>query len=165
MAHARAQVLRRLDREGLGADHQPGLRQHARGAGGHEVTRLPRPSPQLPAGEQHPPHAPRDRPVPHLDAPRPAWTPLDTIVAALADQQAELSTLLVDLDEPGWQRPSRCEGWTVADVVLHLAQTNEMALASARGRLAEAMGELAGDLAPASSIDDGADLMVARERG
>ena len=86
-------------------------------------------------------------------------------MAALADQQAELSTLLVDLDEPGWQRPSRCEGWTVADVVLHLAQTNEMALASARGRLAEAMGELAGDLAPASSIDDGADLMVARERG
>src|SRR5438128_6373614 len=27
------------------------------------------------------------------------------------------------------------------------------------------MGELAGGLAPASSIDDGADLMVARERG
>ena len=90
---------------------------------------------------------------------------MDTIVAALADQQAELSALLVGLDEPGWQRPSRCEGWTVADVVLHLAQTNEMAVASARGRFAEAMSELAGGLAPASSVDDGADLMVARERG
>ena len=90
---------------------------------------------------------------------------MDTIVTALADQQAELSALLVGLDEPGWQRPSRCEGWTVADVVLHLAQTNEMAVASARGRFAEAMSELAGGLAPASSVDDGADLMVARERG
>ena len=90
---------------------------------------------------------------------------MDAVVTALAEQQAELSALLAGLDEPGWQRPSRCEGWTVADVVLHLAQTNEMALASARGRLAEAMGELAGDLAPASSIDDGADLMVAREQG
>ena len=90
---------------------------------------------------------------------------MDAVVTALAEQQAELSALLAGLDEPGWQRPSRCEGWTVADVVLHLAQTNEMALASARGRFAEAMGELAGGLAPAASVDDGADLMVARERG
>ena len=42
-----------------------------------------------------------------------------------------------DLDDDGLLRPSRCEGWTVADVLLHLAQTNEMAVASAQGRLRE----------------------------
>ena len=86
-------------------------------------------------------------------------------MAALAEQQAELSAILSELDEPAWQRPSRCEGWTVADVVLHLAQTNELAAASAGARYAEALSELAGGLGPAGSVDDGAALMVARERG
>jgi uncharacterized protein (TIGR03084 family) len=89
----------------------------------------------------------------------------DAIVAALADQQAELSGLLSDFDEPDWQRPSRCEGWTVADVVLHLAQTDELAFASVCGRFAEAVGEIAGGPRSAASVDDGAALMVARDRG
>jgi Mycothiol maleylpyruvate isomerase N-terminal domain len=59
---------------------------------------------------------------------------LDAIVAAVADQQAELAGLLSGLGELDWQRPSRCEGWTVADVVLHQAQTNDLAVASAQGR-------------------------------
>lgn len=90
---------------------------------------------------------------------------MDTIVAALAEQQAELSALLSDLDELDWQRPSPCDGWSVADVVLHLAQTNELAIGSARGLFAEAITELAGGSGPASSVDDGASLMVARDRG
>ena len=90
---------------------------------------------------------------------------MDDIVAALAEQQAELLGLLADLDEPGWQRPSRCEGWSVADVVLHVAQTNEMALASARGRFADYMTEVGRNVGPPTSVDDGADLMVALERG
>jgi uncharacterized protein (TIGR03084 family) len=90
---------------------------------------------------------------------------LDAIVAALAEQQAELSGLVSALDEPDWRRPSRCEGWTVADVVLHLAQTNEMAIASAQRRFAEAVDELTSGLGPAGSVDDGADLMVAHQRG
>jgi uncharacterized protein (TIGR03084 family) len=90
---------------------------------------------------------------------------MDVIVGALAEQQAELSGLLQGLDKGDWERPSRCEGWTVADVVLHLAQTNEMAVASLEGTFAEVMGRLAGGLAPTSSIDEGVDLMVARERG
>ncbi|MEY2588161.1 MAG: hypothetical protein QOJ67_145, partial [Acidimicrobiaceae bacterium] len=61
---------------------------------------------------------------------------MDEVIAALADQQAELSGLLSGLDETGWQRASRCDGWTVADVVLHLAQTNELAVGSATGRFA-----------------------------
>jgi uncharacterized protein (TIGR03084 family) len=90
---------------------------------------------------------------------------VDAIVAALAQQQAELAGLLAPLNERDWQRPSPCEGWTVADVVLHLAQTDELALASVRGRFTEIMGELASGMGSPGNVDDGAALMVERERG
>lgn len=90
---------------------------------------------------------------------------MDAIVAALAEQHAELAGMLDGLDERDWQRPSRCDGWTVADVVLHLAQTNEMAIGSATGRFAKTLSELTDGLGRAGSIDDGADQMVARDRG
>lgn len=90
---------------------------------------------------------------------------MDAIVAALDEEQAELAALLSSLDERDWQRPSRCEGWTVADVMLHLAQTNELAVESIRGRFAEALDEVAGRLGSGASVDEGADLMVAAERG
>jgi uncharacterized protein (TIGR03084 family) len=89
---------------------------------------------------------------------------LGAIVAALADQQAELRDLVLAIDQSDWQRASRCEGWTVADVVLHLAQTNELAIASANGHFAEAVDRLTGGRSTAASVDDGADLMVARDR-
>jgi uncharacterized protein (TIGR03084 family) len=90
---------------------------------------------------------------------------MDQVVTALAEQHAELSTLLAPLGDADWQRPSRCEGWTVADVVLHLAQTDEMAIASADGRFGETVERLAGDLGPANDVDDAVALMVASERG
>jgi uncharacterized protein (TIGR03084 family) len=90
---------------------------------------------------------------------------MDQILTALADQRAELGALLDDLDESDWQRPSPCEGWTVADVVLHLAQTDELAIGSAGGRFGEALERLAAGLAPGRDVDDGAARMVARERG
>jgi uncharacterized protein (TIGR03084 family) len=90
---------------------------------------------------------------------------VEEAVTALAEQQAELGGLLDGLDVAGWQAASRCPEWTVADVVLHLAQTNEMAVASAQGRFSEHVNELASGLEPTSTIDEGVDLMVARERG
>jgi uncharacterized protein (TIGR03084 family) len=90
---------------------------------------------------------------------------MEKIVAALAAQQDELTALVVPLDAAGWARPSRCEGWTVSDVVLHLAQTNEMAIGSTQGRYDEVAAALAEGLPPATSVDEGAGLMVARERG
>lgn len=90
---------------------------------------------------------------------------MDAIVTALAKQQAELAGLLAPLSERDWQRPSPCEGWTVADVVLHLAQTDELALASVQGHFAEVMGELAAGMGSTGTVDDGAALMVERERG
>jgi uncharacterized protein (TIGR03084 family) len=91
---------------------------------------------------------------------------VEAVVTALAGQQAELTNILNGLDEAAWQRPSRCEGWTVADVVLHLAQTNEMAIASIDGRLPEYLEEVGRQLgdAPPANVDDGAGLMVAKER-
>ncbi|SRR5581483_1489685 len=89
----------------------------------------------------------------------------EAAVAALAEQQSELTGILQGLDDDAWQRPSRCEGWTVADVVLHLAQTNEMAIASFDDRMPEYLAEVGRQLAgPASNVDDGAALMVANER-
>ncbi|MEA3020283.1 MAG: hypothetical protein QOI47_1807 [Actinomycetota bacterium] len=90
---------------------------------------------------------------------------METVVAALAEQQDELSDLVAGLDEAGWQRSSQCEGWSISDVVLHVAQTNEMALASATDRLAEWTNEVASDLPPSGSIDERADQLVAHQRG
>jgi uncharacterized protein (TIGR03084 family) len=90
---------------------------------------------------------------------------VDEIVAALTEQQAELARLLAGLGDADWERPSPCEGWTLSDVVLHLAQTDELALASAEGRFPEKVEELARGLGPAANVDDGAGLMVERERG
>jgi len=88
-----------------------------------------------------------------------AYGPIvDVIVAALEAQQAELDALLED--RAIWSKPSRCDGWSVADVVLHLAQTNEMAVASANGTFARAVE----GYPAAGSIDEGADLLVQRER-
>jgi uncharacterized protein (TIGR03084 family) len=44
---------------------------------------------------------------------------------ALEDEQAQLEAMLAGLDELDWQRSSACEGWSVVNVVLHLAQTEE----------------------------------------
>ena len=89
---------------------------------------------------------------------------MDSILAALADQHAELGELLAGISEAGWARDTRCEGWAVADVVLHLAQTDQLALSSAEGDFAGAVARLTGGL-PATSVDDGAATMVERERG
>lgn len=86
------------------------------------------------------------------------------MVGALGEQQAELDALVDPLDAPGWARPSACDGWSVADVVLHLAQTNEMATASAQDRLPEVMVALTDGLPPATDVDHGAALMVERDR-
>jgi uncharacterized protein (TIGR03084 family) len=90
---------------------------------------------------------------------------MEAILTALDEQHSELATLLDPLDESGWQRPTRCEGWSVADVVLHLAQTDELALASTRDRFTDGLEVLAGGLDRQGNVDDGAAAMVERERG
>lgn len=92
---------------------------------------------------------------------------MEEILAALADQHTELEGLLAHLDEGQWNAPSRCPGWSVADVVLHLAQTDEAAAASARGELARPASEGGwGAFSEAgNTVDDGAAAMVEHDRG
>ena len=60
---------------------------------------------------------------------------VEEILRDLGDQHAELSSLCAGLDEAAWARPSPCEGWTVTDVVLHMAQTDEMAVVDPQARV------------------------------
>jgi uncharacterized protein (TIGR03084 family) len=91
----------------------------------------------------------------------------DDVVAALGDQHAELAGILGGLDDADWQRPSRCDGWTVYDVLLHLAQTDEMAIGSVTGTYPETLARLTQGVTSdgGATVDDGADAMVAHERG
>jgi len=91
---------------------------------------------------------------------------VDEILAALAEQHAELAVLVEALPGDGWATPTpRCPGWTIGDVVLHLAQTDELALASVQGRFDQHLEVLAGGLEGSGTVDDGAGALVARERG
>ena len=56
------------------------------------------------------------------------------ILGVLPDLSLEgdwLESLVVDLDEDGWHRPTPAEGWDVATTVAHLAWTDECALLAA----------------------------------
>lgn len=84
------------------------------------------------------------------------------VVDALAAQQAELLALVADRTEDELRRPTRCAGWTAADVLLHLAQTNEAAVASVGGRLGDfSLGGVDG--VEATDVDELADLAVKAE--
>jgi uncharacterized protein (TIGR03084 family) len=94
---------------------------------------------------------------------------MDDVVEALTEQHAELAGLLAGRSEAEWRRPTPCEGWDVADVVLHLVQTDRLAVASLDGTFAAVVEELARsageatDLAP--NVDAAAAWQVAQERG
>lgn len=89
---------------------------------------------------------------------------MDEVVEALADQVEELRTVVGALDDAGLASPSACEGWSVADVLLHLAQTNEAAEASLRNDLVRAAAPFWGP-ASADDVDAVADRAVAADRG
>jgi uncharacterized protein (TIGR03084 family) len=89
---------------------------------------------------------------------------VDAIVAALAAQQDELDGILREATDADWDTPTRCPGWTVSDVVLHLAQTDEFALASVEGRIAEPVANWTGTDG-AATVDDRAGALVAQQRG
>jgi uncharacterized protein (TIGR03084 family) len=56
------------------------------------------------------------------------------VVGALREQLDELASLVSGLDAEQWSAASACPGWSVRDVLLHLAQTNDVAIASVEGR-------------------------------
>jgi uncharacterized protein (TIGR03084 family) len=78
----------------------------------------------------------------------------------LAAEQDRLDEVLAALAPGDWGRPSAAAGWSVSDVVLHLAQTEELVAASAQG----VAGPPFGRRSDGESIDDLAGRLVAAER-
>jgi uncharacterized protein (TIGR03083 family) len=78
----------------------------------------------------------------------------------LGAEQERLEKILSGLDEAQWRSASAAEGWTIADVVLHLAQSEEAAAATVtHGTLRAGLGAVAGD-----TMDARADAAVRMER-
>jgi uncharacterized protein (TIGR03084 family) len=79
-----------------------------------------------------------------------------TVVDDLAAEAERLDGILDALTTAQWLAESGADGWSVADVVLHLAQTDEGVVTSARGgdRFSGRVG----------TVDDWAAHMVASER-
>ena len=90
---------------------------------------------------------------------------MEPVLADLEAEHRELEATLRSLTPDQWSAPTRCTGWDVADVVLHLAQTDEMAAASAAAGPAGTVPLWAEELVHAATVDEGAAMMVARERG
>ncbi len=69
-----------------------------------------------------------------------------TIFDDLAAEQERLAEILFGLDEAQWMSASGAPGWTIADVVLHLAQSEEGVKATAsHQQLRTGLGSVAGD--------------------
>ncbi|MFI6495745.1 maleylpyruvate isomerase family mycothiol-dependent enzyme [Nonomuraea typhae] len=80
------------------------------------------------------------------------------IFGDLAAEYRELDAVLAALTPAQWSHPSAAGGWTVLDVVLHLAQTEELVLASLAGHNATFTPDRTDD------VDSLADAFVAAER-
>lgn len=94
------------------------------------------------------------------------------VFEALPEEYAAITAMLDSLTDEQWATESLCAGWTVADVVLHLAQSEESVLVSIgvagneTGFTRTVSGETSGNDAPAGgTIDDLVEAWVASERG
>ena len=90
---------------------------------------------------------------------------MDPTVAALEAQQAELANIMDGMTETDWRTPTRCEGWDTSAVILHLAQSDEMAVASATGQFPRSADSGTARWEGTQSVDEGVAQMVERERG
>jgi uncharacterized protein (TIGR03083 family) len=87
--------------------------------------------------------------------------PPDDPSVPMRRQRDRLAAALRDLPDDAWAAPSRCDGWSVQDVVAHLAGVNQFwALSVAAGR----QGEPTRYLTRFDPVDTPAQL-VAAERG
>jgi len=84
-----------------------------------------------------------------------------TVFDDLAAEQERLEGILGGLDEAQWTSPSGAAGWTIADVVLHLAQSEESVVAAVSG------GGLRSGLGPGQggTVDERVAELVRAERG
>jgi uncharacterized protein (TIGR03084 family) len=90
---------------------------------------------------------------------------VDAVVRALTDQQAETAIVLDGVTIAEADRATRCIGWSVADVLLHLAQSDEMAIASLTDGFGAAAVDNTSGWGGGTSVDESVAVMVERERG
>ena len=76
--------------------------------------------------------------------------------ALMATEAARLDAYFSNLDDAGFQKPSRCEGWSVRDVLAHLAASEEYNRACLDGTVQQFLADIgakgATDLATANEI-------------
>jgi uncharacterized protein (TIGR03083 family) len=74
----------------------------------------------------------------------------------MATEVARLDRFFAGLGDPEWQAPSRCAGWSVRDVLAHLAATEDYNRACLDGTVQQFLGEMgakgATDIATANEI-------------
>ena len=81
-----------------------------------------------------------------------------TVMDDFVAEALRLQGILGLLTQAQWQADSLADGWSVADVVLHLAQSDEAVAASADG------ADHRADVAAAGTVDDWAARLVEAER-
>jgi uncharacterized protein (TIGR03084 family) len=81
------------------------------------------------------------------------------VLEDLEAEQDELEALLAGLSAAQWRAPSAAEGWSVTDVVLHLAQTEEAVAVATAGRVETLDWRRFG-----TDVDSAMDAMVRAER-
>jgi len=83
-----------------------------------------------------------------------------TVFDDLSAEQERLAGILGGLEDAQWLSASGAAGWTIADVVLHLAQSEESVVVTASG------GELRGRMGPAAggTVDERVASLVRAER-
>jgi uncharacterized protein (TIGR03084 family) len=83
-----------------------------------------------------------------------------TVFDDLAAEQERLAGILGRLDQAQWTSPSGAAGWTIADVVLHLAQSEEAVVATVSGGdLRTGLGSVRG-----GTVDERVDSLVRAQR-
>ncbi len=83
-----------------------------------------------------------------------------TVFDDLSAEQERLAGILGGLDDAQWLSASGAAGWTIADVVLHLAQSEESVVVTASGgELRARMGQAAG-----GTVDERVASLVRAER-
>jgi uncharacterized protein (TIGR03084 family) len=87
-----------------------------------------------------------------------------TIFDDLEAEQDRLEHILTGLDAAQWASPSAADGWTIADVVLHLAQSEEAVVATATGALTTPDTPGLTNRPAGLTVDEFADQAVRAER-
>jgi len=82
----------------------------------------------------------------------------------LAAEEDRLDGILAALDDAQWAAPSAAAGWSVADVVLHLAQSDEAVVASAAGADLRAGPDARATAGAGASVDEIMNRLVHAER-